>query len=119
MDFYVGEGPKFRETTKMSENIRMRDIVARRQRQEQAPAQDARAIRMMENSKRHIAEQNAVNSWLNPENVREHLTNYHDATPVEVQDVLDLLATATHFTKDDYETGSAAIVSLATIRGEI
>jgi hypothetical protein len=103
------------------EVVRVRDLMERRQREaQQAPAEiDDRALRMQQNAQRHLAEQNAANSWLNPEKVREHLTNYHDATPVEVQDVLDLLATATHFTKDDYETGSAAIVSLATIRGEI
>lgn len=105
----------------MNGSIRVRDLVERRQRQqsqELAPVDD-RTARMAENARRHLAEHNDVESWLNPQKVRDFLTKYHDATPVEVQDTLDLLSTATHFTREDFENGSAVTTALATIRGEL
>jgi hypothetical protein len=104
----------------MIESIRMRDVLARQQAQEQAePAEDGRAFRMQQNAQRHLAEQNDAESWFNEQRVREFLTNVHDCTPVEIQDTLDLLATATHCTKQDFEDGWPIMQALATVRGEV
>jgi hypothetical protein len=100
------------------EVVRVRDLMVRQaQRQQAAPAQDDRAARMAENARRHIAEQTDSTSWMNPPKIRDHLTSYYDANPVEIQEVLDLLETATHFSRSDFENGSAAVTALATIRG--
>jgi hypothetical protein len=101
--------------------LRVRDIIEQRQRQqaqEQGPAPvDDRAERLAANAARHLAEQNDSASWMNPQKIRDHLTSYYDASPVEIQEVLDLLETATHFSRSDFENGSAAVTALATIRG--
>jgi hypothetical protein len=97
--------------------IRVRDIIARQRAQEQPV--DNRAQRLAENAKRHLAEQADADSWMNQQKITEYLANQHDCSPVEAQDVLDLLATATHFRREDFENGSAITVALATIRGEL
>lgn len=104
----------------MTEIIRVRDLIERKQRQtEQAPEVDGRAARLAENAKRHLAEINDSESWFSEQKVRDLLTNVHDCTPVEVQDVIDLLSVATHYTKRDFDEGWPIMQALATIRGEV
>jgi hypothetical protein len=80
-------------------------------------SQEEYAARMSANARRHTEQQRSTDSWLNEKKVSEYLTNYHDATPVEIIDVLNFLKTSIIFSKDDLENGSAALTALAEIRG--
>jgi hypothetical protein len=79
--------------------------------------QEEYAARMAENAARHREEHTNIESWLNESKIREYLTNYHDATPVELIDVLDMLRTSIIFSTEDRESGSAPLTALAMIRG--
>jgi hypothetical protein len=100
-------------------NERVRDIIERQQRVTQAQPQDDRAQRLAENAKRHIAEQSDLESWLNEKKIRQYLELQMDANPVEVEDTLNVLRTATIFTREDLENGSAINTALAMARGEL
>jgi hypothetical protein len=99
----------------MTESIRMRDIVARKQATPPQPQVDDRAERFAANAAKHLAAKSDPTSWENPAKYEPHLVNYFDANPLELISVRELLETS-YFSQEDRETGVAAQLALDAVR---